>query len=99
MKLDTTQTLKTLSGDVMMDNDGKGNAVEATVRMAVVNAVLAPVERESGVEKVKKYDLASRIFKEDEVELSVEEISLIKERVGEVFPPLITGQIWKLLEV
>lgn len=98
MKVDVTQVFKTMDGQVMIDNDGKGNAVEATLRMAIVNAVLSPVERESGIEKAKKYDLAMRVYKEDEVDLKAEEITLIKERVGEVFPPLIVGQVFNLLE-
>lgn len=98
MKVDVTQVFKTMDGQVMIENDGKGNAVEATLRMAIVNAVLSPVERESGIEKAKKYDLAMRVYKEDEVDLKAEEITLIKERVGEVFPPLIVGQVFNLLE-
>jgi len=90
--------LKTLDGQVMKDNDGQGNAIDATVKMAIVNAILAPVQKESGVDKVKKFDLAQRIYKSDEVDLTAEEISLIKERVGESFPPIVVGQIWNLLE-
>jgi len=90
--------LKTLDGQVMKDNDGQGNAIDATVKMVIVNAILAPVQKESGVDKVKKFDLAQRIYKSDEVDLTAEEISLIKERVGESFPPIVVGQIWNLLE-
>jgi hypothetical protein len=98
MKITVTQTLKNMDGQVMKDNDGQGNAVDATLRMAIVNAVLSPVQKESGMEKVKKYELAKRIHQSDEVDLTAEEISLIKERVGEVYPALITGQIWDILE-
>jgi hypothetical protein len=90
-------TLKTLDGTVIMDNDGKGNAVEATVRMALVNAILSPVQQETGMEKVKKYELAKKIHDQDEVELSMDDIELIKDRVGEIYAPVVVGQLYSLL--
>ncbi len=90
--------LKTLDGQVMKDNvDGK--AVDATLRMAIINAVLSPVERELGIDKVKKYELAKMVFANDEVDLNEDDIKLIKERVGEAFPPIIVGQVYDLLKV
>ena len=91
--------LKTIEGQVMKDNDGQGNAMEATVKMAIVNAILSPVERENGVDKVKKYELAKKIYASDEVDLNEDDIKLIKDRVGEMFAPLVVGQIYELLKV
>ena len=90
--------LRTLDGQVMKDNVD-GQAVDATVRTAIVNAVLAPVQKESGIEKVKKYELAKRIFENDEVDLNEDEIKTIKDAVGENFAPIIVGQIYELLKV
>lgn len=91
--------LKTMDGQVMKDADGQGNAVDATLRMAIVNAVLSPVQNENGVEKVKKYELAKKVYANDEVDLDEKEIALIKERVGETFAPIIVGQIYEILKV
>jgi len=99
MLVNVNQPLKTMDGQVMKDNDGQGNAIDATVKLALVNAVLSPVQNEKGVDKVLKFELAKRIYKADEVDLTAEEISLIKERVGEVFPAVIVGQIYELLKV
>jgi len=90
--------LMTMDGQVMKDNVD-GQAVDATVKMAIVNAVLSPVERELGVDKVKKYELAKKIYASDEVDLNEDEIKLIKDRVGVVFAPVIVGQIYELLKV
>jgi hypothetical protein len=98
MLVNVNQVLKTLDGQTMKDNDGKGNAIDATVKMAIVNAVLSPVERESGIDKVKKFNLAQKIYGSDEIDLTAEEISLIKERVGDTFAPIIVGQVWNILE-
>ena len=94
------ETLKTLDGQVMRDGDGQGNVIDATVKLALINALLAPVDKESGIEKVKKYELARKIYRaEKEVELTVEEVALCKKRVGEVFPtPIVVGQVTEVLE-
>jgi len=96
VKLDVPLT--TYDGEALMDNDGKGNAIEATLRLAMINALINPVRDELGPEKFKKDELARRIYKSDEIELSAEEISLIKKRIGEVFPTIVVGQCWRMLE-
>ena len=90
--------LKTLDGQVMKDNVD-GQAVDATVKMVIVNAVLSPVQKESGVDKVKKYELAKKVYSSDEVDLNEDEIKTIKDAVGENFAPIIVGQIYELLKV
>jgi len=90
--------LKTMDGQVMKDNVD-GEAVDATIKMVIVNAVLSPVQKESGVEKVKKYELAKKIHSNDEVDLDEKEIAMIKDAVGENFAPIVVGQIYELLKV
>jgi len=90
--------LTTFDGQTMKDNDGEGKAIDATLKMAIVNGLLSPVQNEKGVEKVKKYELARKVYSSDEVDLTAEEITLIKERVGETFAPVIVGQCWEALE-
>jgi hypothetical protein len=98
MLVKTNVLLRTLDGQGMKDNvDGK--AVDATVKMVIVNAILSPVEKENGVDKVKKYELAKKVYASDEVDLNENDIRLIKERIGECFPPIIVGQIFELLKV
>lgn len=91
--------LKTMDGQVMKDVDAEGKAIDATLKMAIVNAVLSPVQKESGIDKVKKYELAKRVYASDEVDLNEDEIKLIKDRVGETFAPIIVGQIYEVLKV
>lgn len=98
MLVNVSEVLKNIAGETMKDMID-GEAVDATVKMAIVNAVLSPVQKESGIDKVKKYELAKKVFNDSEVDLDEDEIKLIKERVGEVFPPVIVGQIYELLKV
>ena len=100
MKIDVSKELKTLDGQVMQDVGSGGNAVDATVKMALLNAVLAPEKDDTPVRKLEKGELARRIYNaEKEVELTAEEITLCKKRVGEVFPnPLVVLQVTEILE-
>lgn len=100
MKVNVDVVLKTISGETMMDTNDKGEAVEATLKTGLVNALLAPKQKQdSGVDKIKTYELAKRIYTGGEVELSAEEISLCKKAVDDTFPsPQVVGQICELLE-
>jgi hypothetical protein len=100
MLVTVSETLKTFDGQAMKDSDGQGNAIDATLKLALVNALLNPVQNEPGVDKIKKYELARKIYKAgNEVELTAEEITLCKKRVGEVFPnPIVVGQVFEILE-
>jgi len=98
MKIKVNQKLKNLDGSVLKDSDGQGGAVDATLKDALVNAVLAPADKESGIDKVRKYELAKLIFSaKTAVELTAEDVTLLKERVGSVYPALIVGQIFEML--
>lgn len=99
MKINTNQVLRTIDGQTMKDTDSSGNAVDATVKSAIVNCILSPVQKETGVEKVAKYELAKRIYASDEVDLNEKEITLIKDRVGELYSPVVVGQLYELLHV
>lgn len=102
MKVDVTQALETIDGQQMKDNDGQGNVIDATLKLAIVNALLAPLpqgKQETGIDKIKKYELAKMVHRNDEVDLNEDDIKLIKDRVGELFPALIVGQVYEMLKV
>ena len=90
--------LKTMDGHVMKDNI-EGKAIDAVVKMAIVNGLLAPVESDKGVEKMVKYELAKRVYTNDEVDLNENDIKLIKDCVGVNYAPIIVGQVYDLLKV
>ena len=100
MLVNVSKELKTLDEQVMKDADANGNAVDATVKMALLNAILAPEKDDTPIKKLEKGELARRIFKAERiVDLTAEEIALCKKRVGEVFPsPLVVLQVTEILE-
>lgn len=92
--------LKTLDGQVMKDDNGQGNVIDATLKMALVNAVASPEQKDTPAQKIEKGELARKIYlAKDEVDLTVEEVALCKKRVGEVFPnPILVLQVTEMLE-
>lgn len=99
MVIKVSETLKGLNGQVMKDTDGEGNVIDATLKLALINALLAASQKESAVDKIRKYELAKKIYASEEVEMTAEEVALCKKQVGEVFPnPLVVGQVMEMLE-
>lgn len=100
MVVNTEQVLKSISGQNLKDNDGAGQVIDATLKLAVVNALLAPSQKQdSGVDKIRKWELAKKVYGNVGVDLDEKEISLIKDCVNAVYPPLICGQVNDLLKI
>lgn len=102
MKINVTQVLKQRNGESVKDVDVKGNAIDATLRPVLINVLEAPTEEDRKEQPIKKYErgkLADRIYDNVEVELSAEEVSLLKNRAGKLLPnAYIVKVIWDLLE-
>ena len=94
MKVNFTKKLRNIDGKPIKDKDGT-----ITLSSISINALLAQTKEEvEGKEKVEQYDLALKIRDNKDADLTVEEIAKIKELVGKIFPPLIVGQTFKMLD-
>lgn len=98
MLVDVSNELKQLNGQPLMDNVN-GEAVVVTFKDVIANALLSPVQKEQGVDKIRKYELAKKVYDGGKVDLNEEEIKLIKDRVGDVYPPIVVGPVFELLKV
>lgn len=79
----------------------KEGEVALKMKTSVVNSLLGffPDEQNlTGEEKVKRYELASKIYAGGDIDLKPEEIVLIKKLVGKGAPTLVVGQVYKLLD-
>ena len=76
-------------------HEGKGTPMS----QAVAEALIAPLgdEDATGDAKAARYELALRVVKGGDVDLTVDELALIKERVGRGCVPLAVGQIYRVL--
>ncbi len=96
IKLDTT--LVGIEGTPLKDE--KGN--ETNYGLVITNALLTPLQGDDKMEGKKKAELFNiwfdKIKDQDEAELTSEEVVVVKERIGMMYPPLIVGQMYKLLK-
>lgn len=73
----------------------------ATVRRVCCDALVAAFDDErnlAGEEKVKRFLLAQKLMAAEEVDLTSEDVSLLKKLVAKGFGPLVVGQAWQLLD-
>jgi hypothetical protein len=98
MNVKVTQTINSLSGKPIMDKTDEGD-VPATLRSVIISALMLNTnEKIIGEEKLRRWLLAQRIYQAVEcVDLTVEEIVLIKQVVGSIFGPSVVGPVFTLL--
>jgi len=99
MKVDFSEVLKALDGnDICISPDSN---VSATLKEVSVIALMSSYEDERnlpGEQKFERWRLANKIHGGDVVELSIEEVALLKKLIGKAWGPLVVGQAWTLLE-
>lgn len=98
IKVNVTGVLKSFEGKTLQDTDEQGKACDASVRITIVNGLLAHLPNDIGTVKLQKYLLAKKVFNNDEVELNHQEKSLIMHSVMTVFSPMVIGGIHELFE-
>ena len=86
---------------VMTDLDGKDFGDKATLKQVCFGAISTPMQGDDQIpldKKMKQYSLLQKINAGGEVDLSAEDIALIKERGGKLFPILVFGRMVDALE-
>lgn len=98
MKIDTQTVLTQFNGKAMKDIDESGNAIDATLGRTLINALLAPVNEDDGVAKLRKFTLAHKLYGGGIIDVSTEDVSLLKHVAGKFLPPMAVGRISEILE-
>ena len=98
MKLNLLTVMMNINGEPLLEPDKNSEVQKVTLRTVFVNALMIPVEKDTGVDKVAKYSLAIDIQKNDEVVLSAEQIVLLKEAIAKPYGPVIVGQVYAILD-
>jgi hypothetical protein len=93
---DFSTPLTDFRGKPLVTEDGSA----LTLREAVTTALVAPFKDEnpSGTEKVKRWQLAAKLQASKDVELTADDIALIKNLVAKAYGPMIVGQVWAILD-
>jgi len=97
MQINPEQVFQTLDGKHIEDPQNKK---PLTLKDICVSALLGNYdEKIDGTEKVKRYMLATEIYKaKGNIDLSAEDISLLKKLIAIAFSTLVTGQAWEILD-
>ncbi|MHC4621307.1 MAG: hypothetical protein ACYTEQ_26485 [Planctomycetota bacterium] len=101
MKVNVTAPLVGFNGEVITVQKTEDEPIQPMLlREIITTAILAAPQdgKADGVASFKNYQLASKVHKNDEVELTVEEITQLKQRIGEVYLPNVSGAAWMLLD-
>ncbi len=97
MKVKVNQELKDVNDLPIKKLEG-GNL---TLKDVIITSVLSPIQGDDQKVKFDKYEIYKKVkvdYVGGEVELTAEEIALIKKCIGQLQPPLILGQAFEMLE-
>ncbi len=101
MKVNFGAPITDLKGEIIKQQDGK----MFTLGKVAVEALSATYKDEaeakaqlSGEEKVKRFKLAVAAVGEEVVDVSAEDIAVIKKLIAKGYPPLVVGRAYEILE-
>lgn len=107
MKRDFSTVLRNLRGEIIRVEDPTRPRPEgeepppATLAFVATEALMQHVrgdENMSGEQKLRLYRLAGKVVHGGVVEVTAEEIALLKERIGKGYGPNIVGPAYELLD-
>ncbi|MFA5406994.1 MAG: hypothetical protein WC307_06580 [Candidatus Nanoarchaeia archaeon] len=96
MEIDFNQTINDLDGKPIPNELHEAVTLKSISRTALLN--MAPDEKLKPEDKVKRYDLAMKIYLGTKVDLTIEEIAMLKPIIGNSFGPLVVGRAYSMLE-
>lgn len=94
MKINFDTVLKGLDGAALKFATSVEETRDMTLKDASISGLTSHVagdEHTSGEDKFKRYQLAQKVYAGGEVELTPEESSLIKQRIGKCYGPVVVG--------
>jgi hypothetical protein len=96
MKVKLGTALKGIDGVEDLKGD-KGRPL--SIKDIIVNSVLTPMQDDDEKKKFEKYEIFKKVRDaKADVDLTIEQIALVKKSVGKIQPPLIMGQCFEILE-
>lgn len=100
MIIDVSVGLKDIHGRNMIETI-EGQGIPVTLKSVLVGCLLSPAIDDSkltGKEKLMRYNLANKIHAADGIiDLTVEEIVLVKDLTAKIYSTWVTGQTLSLL--
>ena len=94
MKVKVKTVLEDIKGAALMGPDGKPLVIGEVLQAAL----LQDNEKGDVKDAVRRFNLARDIETNDEVELSAEDVVMLKKSLSNLYKPLVAGQVCLLLE-
>ena len=91
--INLTQVLTEFNGKPI-EQEGK----ELTLKVALTFALSQILQEDDGQKKLDKYLLAMKINDAEEIKFTGEQTTQLKEAIGKIYGPFVSGMIWCLLE-
>lgn len=96
MKINVLQPLTNYEGELFTENEKP--ILLRTLIINALNYVPKDGKKATPEEQMDIYQLSVKAHNENEIELSSEQISIIKKNMSEMFSPVIAGQACMILE-
>ena len=98
--IDFTQPITGLDGKPISQGDPKSPIVLTLgdVATTALETMIDEDKSATGETKFRLDELARKIYQNKHAVLSVEEVALIKTRIGKLFSPITVGAAWRLLD-
>ena len=95
MTLDVSAVVCDYEGKPVVDAQTKE---QVTYRKVFVGALNTPIDKENltGEQKAKIYHLSCLLYDSDSLDMTVEQMALIKDRVSKLYTPLFYGRTCEL---
>jgi hypothetical protein len=88
MKVDVTKEILQLDGTAVTNLDGSPLILRSVIVSGLVNPIQSLDMNLDAVKKVELFTLAQKVTASDQVELTVDELALIRKRIAAVQPPI-----------
>ena len=106
MKIDVTQVLKDYENKPIFrsETNERGRIVQSkeklTLRWVISTAVNTSTQGKpmTAEQKNKAYQISLKVWKDKEVNLTVDDLAFIKKQVGEIYTPLVFGRVSDIFE-
>jgi hypothetical protein len=95
MKVKINQELKDAEGNSIVN----GKNLKLLLKDVCIASILSPIQGDEEKAKLDKYEIYKKLRDaKQEVELTAEEITLLKKAIGKLQPQLIMGQCFEMIE-
>lgn len=99
--VDFTQTLSNIEGTKLTETGPDGKVQPIELWEVAVNALETGLPDDRSLTGVRKFELdqlARRVYKCKSCVLTSDELKTVKDRIGEIYPPLMVGAAWRALD-